>query len=302
MNLWEMRDFGPMLLTEIKKPFNSSDYLYELKFDGARTIIFASPQKVYVQSRGKTDVTRLYPELQEIKNIVKNDTIFDGEIVAFDNGFPSFKKLQKRMHLKDAQKIKHESIKNPIIFMCFDILYLKKDVTALPLTDRKKILQSVPENDVFLKVKEVEDKGIPFFKEVKKLNLEGIVAKKKDSVYEINTRSVDWLKIKNLKQEAFLIYGYIEKEKNAVVSLILGEIKRNKKYYIGKVTMAKKNPLYQKLKKEPNLQKSPFPAFQEQAHFLRPKYSCLVEYLEKTEKGELRHPVFLKEVNPKEMK
>ena len=71
-----------------------------------------------------------------------------------------------------------------------------------------------------------------FFKEIKKVGLEGIVAKKKDSIYEINTRVDYWLKIKNLKKDIFYIGGYKENSNSAVASLALGEFKANNFYLI----------------------------------------------------------------------
>ena len=198
MNIWNDRPWTPMLLKEVDKPFNSKNHLFELKFDGHRTVIFATPKKVTVYSRNQKDVTYLFPELEKIKNLVKNKTIFDGEIVKFHQGKPSFSKLQERTHLKNKQKIKKDSITNPIIFICFDILYDNKDLTKLPLIERKEILSKFNDNDVFLKNTYIEEKGHDLFKYVKKQGLEGIIAKEKKGIYEINTRSNTWLKIKNL--------------------------------------------------------------------------------------------------------
>lgn len=295
MSLWKNHNWQPMLLKEIKKPFNDSNYIYELKFDGFRAIIFANPKYVRIQNRKGQDVTDLYPELQMIKSLVNKNMIFDGEIIILENGLPSFKKLQARAHLKKQEKILFQSKKNPVIFMCFDILFAEKDLINCPLIDRKKILSSVKENDVFLKVKEIDTLGIPLFKEVKKRNLEGIIAKKKNSIYEINKRTDSWLKIKNLKREIFYIGGYIEKEKNAVISLLLFEKKNNKFRYVGKVFMAKKNKLYKKIK-EMKIEKKPLcPIEKENVLYINPIYLCEVEYLERTEKNQLRQPVFIKE-------
>ena len=78
-SLWNNRDFGPMLLEEIKEPFDSDDYIFEIKFDGFRALIFASPKEVKIQSRNIHDITYLYPELQSIKKMVKENVLpFDG--------------------------------------------------------------------------------------------------------------------------------------------------------------------------------------------------------------------------------
>ena len=104
MSLWN-KPFTPMLLKEIAKPFNSKDYLFELKYDGERALIFASPHKVIIKNRHNDDITSIFPELQTIKDIIKTKTIFDGEIVSFSKGYPSFSLLQQRAHLKNKIRI-----------------------------------------------------------------------------------------------------------------------------------------------------------------------------------------------------
>ena len=296
MNIWNNKEWQPMLLHEVRKAFNDSDYIFELKFDGFRTILFASTKEVIIHNRKGQDITYLYPELQRIKKIVTKNTIFDGEIVMLENGVPSFQKLQTRVHLKDKEKILYQSKNNPILFMCFDILYENVDLTKYPLIERKKRLSKIKENDVFLKVKQISENGISFFKEVKKRNLEGIIAKHKSSIYEINTRTNQWLKIKNLKKNNFFIGGFIEKENNAIISLLLGEKKENKLFYVGKVIMAKKNKLYEKIKKMKPRKTSSFQNYHECATFIKPIHLCQVEYLERTNNNQLRQPIFIKEI------
>ena len=259
-----------MLLKEIEKPFNSKEYYFEVKFDGERALLFVSCNSVIIKTRNNIDVTFKYPELQSIKNIVTKPTVFDGEIVAFDDGRPSFSKLSERAHLQDISKIKNQSITNPITFICFDILYLNKNLIDLPLQERKTLLNKFPDTDVFIKNKYLLENGKELFQKVKKLNLEGIVAKKIDSPYLINERSNNWLKIKNLKREEFFIGGYQEKESNYVISLYLGEYIEKKLYFVGKVTLSKKNSLYQKVLHQEKQAASPFYDYRGDFIFLKP--------------------------------
>lgn len=292
MSLWTNRNWSPMLLKEIEKPFNSKDYLFEIKFDGTRAVIYANKDQVIIKNRHQKDITNLYPELQEIKKIVDRNTIFDGEIVSFQNGLPSFQRLQERSHQKDRKKIAYQAVHNPVIFVCFDLLYHQKDLMNNPLRERKEKLKKFQENDVFIKAKYIDEYGKELFEEIRKNKLEGIVAKKKDSVYEIDQRSENWIKIKNWKQESFWIIGYIEKEKNTTISLVLAEKKNQAYKYVGKVTMAKKNKLYMKIKNQniiPNFVSENI----SQANFIEPKYKCKIEYMERTKKGHLRQPIFL---------
>lgn len=295
IDLWKNRNWGPMLLKEEEKVFDSLEFLYELKFDGQRAIIFVNPKNVKIVNRHSKDISYLFPELQKLKTMVKNNVIFDGEIVAFENNMPSFTKLQERTHLKDKMKIRYYSESRPIIFVCFDILYWDKNLVDLPLWERKKILNKFSDNEYFIKNKFVLGKGKELFEKVKKLKLEGIVAKNKNSLYYTNTRTDNWIKIKNLKRESFFIGGYVDNKSN-VGSLCLGEYQNGVFNFVGKVSVAKKYKVWQQVKVAKKLIKSPFSNFDEKVNFVMPKYKCIVKYLERTKKGHLRQPIF-KEMN-----
>lgn len=290
INIWKDRTWKPMLLKEIDKPFDSEDYIFELKFDGIRALIFVNNNEIKIQSRNKKDLTHLFPELQDLKKIVNKNVIFDGEIVAFNNEKVSFSKLQERLHLKNTNKILNESINNPVTFIAFDILYENKDLTTLPLLKRKDYLNKYKDNDYFIKTKIINKNGINLFKSVKKMKLEGIVAKLKTGKYYINKRTDDFIKIKNIQRDEFIIGGYEEK-KNNILSLSIGEYIDNKFHFVGKVSIGKKTSIYNKIK---NLKKSKnyFYDFNEDINYVKPTITCHVEYLERTKNNHLRHPIY----------
>ena len=279
-----------MLLKEIDKPFNNKDYIFEIKFDGIRAIIYANKKLLKIYSRNGKDITHLYPELQTIKNIVNKNTIFDGEIVLFKNNLPSFKTLLERNNVKSESKIKYYQNNEPVTFMCFDILYEGRDLITLPLLERKKNLNKYKDTDHFSKTIFIEEKGINIFKEITKLNLEGIVAKKKDSLYEIGIRTDSWLKIKNFKEEEFFIGGYKINKNN--LSLYLVELKNNKLIYVGKVALDKKYKLAKEIMNSKKIKNSLFKGnINEEIVYIKPKYKIKIKYLEKTENNQLRQPV-----------
>ena len=287
--------FSPMLLEEVEKPFDSSSFLYELKFDGARATIHVWKNTFKIYGRRGTDLTFLYPELKKIQELVTDKTIFDGEIVLFFNGVPSFSKLQERSHLKDKKKIKYYSKNFPVCFMAFDIVYKNRTLTSLPLLERKKILEKYQENDYFFKTKYILQVGKKLFKQIKKLNLEGIVAKKIDSTYEIKTRSKNWLKIKNWHDEIFFIGGYFIDETQPMIKLYLGEYKEKQFYFVGKVMVGKKQEIYKKVIKEQTEKKSPFINYEEKGiNYVKPKLTCEVSYIERTKINHLRQAIFKK--------
>lgn len=288
MNLWKNRNFTPMLLKEIDKPFNSKKYYYELKYDGYRALIFVNKNEIYIQSRNKNDITFLYPELSNIKKIVNKNVIFDGEIVIFENNKPSFNKISKRSKLKNKNIIKKESINNPVIFIAFDILYENKNLTNLPLIERKKILEKYQDTDFFIKSKVYLNNGIKLYNFIKKNNLEGIVIKDINGLYHINNRTSDFIKVKNIKSDIFFIAGYINNNKYTS-SLVLCEKYNNDYIYVGKVLISKKNNIYEKIlniKKCKNYLKIE----NNDITFIKPILSCKINYLERTKNGHLRHP------------
>lgn len=288
MNLWKNRNFTPMLLKEIDKPFNSKKYYYELKYDGYRALIFVNKNEIYIQSRNKNDITFLYPELSNIKKIVNKNVIFDGEIVIFENNKPSFNKISKRSKLKNKNIIKKESINNPVIFIAFDILYENKNLTNLPLIERKKILEKYQDTDFFIKSKVYLNNGIKLYNFIKKNNLEGIVIKDINGLYHINNRTSDFIKVKNIKSDNFFIAGYINNNKYTS-SLVLCEKYNNDYIYVGKVLISKKNNIYEKIL---NIKKCKNYLIIENNDitFIKPILSCKINYLERTKNGHLRHP------------
>jgi len=290
MNIWKDHNWSPMLLKEIDKPFDSKDYIFEVKFDGIRAIIFVNKNYVKIQSRNKQDMTHLFPELHDLKNIVDRNVIFDGEIVAFDKNKVSFSKIQERIHLKNRNKIDKIANENPVTFIAFDILHENKDLTNLTLLERKNYLNKYEDNDYFVKTKVFDKNGIDLFKRIKKLNLEGIVAKVKDGKYYINKRCDEFIKIKNIQRDEFIIGGYEEK-KNNILSVSIGEYIDNKFYFVGKVSINKNKKIYEKIK---NLKKSKnyFCNFSEDIYFVKPTLTCHIEYLERTKNNHLRHPIF----------
>ena len=288
MSLWN-KDIKPMLLGEVDEVFDSKEYLYEVKYDGIRVLVFVSKDKIVIRSRYGIDITGLFPEMKVLCKMVKRNVIFDGEIIMLDNNKVSFSKLQKRIHLKNKKTIEFLSKTNPVIFICFDVIYEGKDLINLNLLERKDILNKYKDNDVFIKSTYVIEEGTKLFNAIKKLDMEGIVAKKINSKYLVNERSDNWLKIKNYKGEDFIILGYINKEESHVISLVLGEYLNKKIVYVGKVILGKKRNLADKILKMKK-SKAVVKIKDKDVIYIKPEIKCLIKYLERTENGLLRQP------------
>ncbi len=285
--MFKEKNIFPMLLKEIEKPFNSDNYIYELKYDGYRAIVYVSNKEVTVRSRNNKDITKLYPELQSLKKLVsKEKVVFDGEIITMDGNRPSFSKLQARSHLKNIIKIKELSLNSPVTFIAFDILYLDKNLTNLDLITRKKVLSNYQDTKNFVK-SPIFPSGIELFKQVKKLKLEGIVAKEKESIYLPHQRVNFWLKIKNFQKGYFYVHAYIFNELK--YSLYLGEYRGNLLYFVGKISVMPDNQIISKIKKTKR-SSNLFVNCHDIAEFIKPVNKVLVKYIERTDNLLLREP------------
>ena len=284
--MFDKKNLKPMLLAEIPFDFDKK-YLYEIKFDGIRALIYVSKDKINIRTRNNVDITHLFPELDELRKIMRNKKcIFDGEIVLFNDNKPSFSSLQKRMRLKNEVKIKEESRYNPVVFVAFDIIYQDQDLTECKLVDRKMVLNKFKDTKYFVKSVTYDD-GEKLFRAVKKMGLEGIVAKEKDSRYYVNKRSDVWIKLKNYQTDTFYIGGYI---KNKVgLSLLLGEKNNSKLYYVGKLSVSKSRDIVSEILKE-KISKNYFCNYDSIGIFIKPKIKITVNYLDKTKSNMLRHP------------
>jgi len=178
---------------------------------------------------------------------------------------------------------------NPVTFICFDILYKGKDLTNLYLINRKKFLDKFKDTNIFVKSKYFEEKGKDLFKFVKKENLEGIIAKKKNSSYFYDTRTKEWIKIKNFKEEEFFISGFVTIKNKNVISVLLSEKIDDKYFFVGKLLFSYKNKDYKKIISSKSV-KNYLENCKDKSTFIKPLYKVKVNYMERTKNNMLRQP------------
>lgn len=299
MDLFDSKNISPMLLEVKKQPFDDENYIFELKLDGIRCVAYLDKDKTYLRNKRNKELVNIYPELKNIHKQAKRRCILDGELVVLNpDGSPNFMLLQKRSLLSDPLKIEFESERHKVHFVAYDILYLDgESLTDRPLIERKQLLaKNIKENADLSISRYIEGQGIKLFNLTKKLNLEGIVAKKKNSLYEIGKRSKNWIKIKNLIDEDLNICGLKLDENNNIKDLVLCEKIKNGYKYRGKaflnisreeqkiiLAFALKNPLKKPL----------FPAISDKdIIWLKPSLVCTIEYMALTKGGVMRQPVF----------
>lgn len=293
--------FQPMLAT-LAEPFDSTDYTYEIKWDGYRCLAFLD-SNTRLLSRNQKELTAVFPELQNLhKKIKQTGCLIDGEIIALRNGKPSFLELQKRAQLRNIKKITSSQTKIPAVYVAFDLLYLNQTpVFQKPLAERRDLLLNTccPE-DEFIVTNFIENKGVSYFNAICAMKLEGVIAKKKGSIYQPGKRVKTWLKFKRKLLQNFVICGYVinDASERTIRSLILGAFVENKLNCFGMVgsglTEQELALILQELGKL-KTEISPFTGtilVQKSIVWLKPLIVCEVEYLELTDEGHLRHPVF----------
>lgn len=295
-DLFETKNIKPMLISESSEPFDSPDYIYELKLDGERCIAYLDEQGTELRNKRNIKMMPKIPELSEIHQCVNKRCILDGELFILKDGKPDFSEIQRRSLMSNPFKIELASSKYPASFNAFDILYADSgSVTDLPLIERKKLLTEVvrEENDRFSISRFIETQGIAFFELTKKQELEGIVAKRKESKYYFDKRTKDWIKIKYLLDDDFVVCGYILKD-NSMTSLVLGKYSDDRLLYKGHVTLGVSGNAFGLLSQIRQIDAPLFtaPPGNEDAVWLEPNIVCTVKYMMKTANGGMRQPVF----------
>lgn len=290
----------PMLATLTKNYFSDKDWIYERKLDGVRCLFFKNKKELNLKSRNDTLLNSTYPELiQALEHIKVNQLIMDGEIVTFDGDISSFEKLQPRLGVKNPSP---ELIKKVKVYLyLFDILYVDGyDISRLPLIKRKYLLKHLLTFKAPIRyVIHKNEKGLPFFKQACKKGWEGIIAKKRDSIY-VYARSTDWLKFKCVQEQELVIGGYTEPQGSRIGlgSLLVGYYKGDRLMYAGKVGTGYTDELLSTLStrlKKIETRKNPFSQVIKDidVHFVKPKLVAEIRFEEWTKGNKLRQPRFL---------
>ncbi|WP_443725212.1 ATP-dependent DNA ligase [Ruminococcus bicirculans (ex Wegman et al. 2014)] len=295
-DIWETKNIRPMLIGTEGQPFDSDEYIYELKLDGERCIAYLDRDKTILKNKRNILMLPKVLELAEIHKNVNVRCILDGELAVIKDGRPDFFEIQKRSMMSNPVKIDMAAKKYPACFTAFDILYYEnRQVTDLPLTERKELLQKavISENGRFAVSRFIEKNGIQFYALAEQQELEGIVAKRKDSKYYFDKRTKDWIKIKYLQDDDFVVLGYVPKE-NSMNSIILGQYSNGQLVYKGHVTLGVGGEPFRRIKtlNKTDCPFSEIPKGNENAVWVTPELVCTVKYMMKTESGGMRQPVF----------
>ncbi|MEX0686210.1 MAG: DNA ligase D [Balneolales bacterium] len=287
-------EFQPMLAKVKEEPFDHPEWLFEIKWDGYRTMAEIQDGKAGLFSRKGLKVGRKYPVIIEELEKLKYNAVVDGELVVLDEeGHANFQDLQYYGEKKDKN----------LCYYIFDLLYLEGyHLLNVPLKKRKELLKEIlPPSNNLLFSDHITEHGKDFFEILQNKNLEGMIAKKADSSYQIGKRSPDWLKIKMVKTQEAVICGFTEPKgsRKHMGSLVLGLYDHGNITFIGhsgggfseqalKDALVKLKPLIR--------DESPFHEevkTNTPVTWVEPELVCELSYTDWTKEGSLRHPKFL---------
>ena len=299
------KDIQPMLATLSAKAFDSPDWLFELKMDGIRALVYKDGNKLEMRTRNARPLAERFPTLAAALQALPADSVvLDGEIVALDEeGHSHFELIQPRIHLSRSRDIAEADERIPVYYYAFDVLYLNGfDLMRFPLEERKAVLRKlITNNHGWCRYNDhIEARGADFFDAVSRRKLEGIVAKHRKSPYQ-QARSRYWLKIKTQHTDHFVVGGFTPPEgsRKYFGALLLGLYNgQGELIHVGRAGGGFDDKTLQEIWSQLQplmIPKSPFkeiPAEIRKSTWVRPKLVCEVRFNEWTNARQLRAPVF----------
>ena len=296
------KSVSPMLASLATRPPSGDSWVYEVKWDGVRALCFVENSQLCILSRSGKRCDQQYPELSVLpRHLHASQAILDGEIAVLDDkGRSSFSLIQPRISVADANTVAHLSRSTPVNLFLFDLLYLDGyDLRGVPLEERKRLLADIvtPSERIHVSDFFTVD-GNAMLEAARANGLEGIVAKARGSKYE-GRRSRDWIKVKIVSSDDFVIGGFTHGERDYFSSLVLGLYDGEKLTHAGQVGTGfnerSLKEIYSKL--EPLItKKSPFTGTVKALRdvtWVRPELVAEIKFLEMTPDGLLRAPVFV---------
>jgi DNA ligase D-like protein (predicted ligase) len=282
--------------------FDNEGYIFEPKMDGTRCIAEVFEDVRLINRRGR-DISRRYPLIVKELGKITHNCVLDGEIVCFnEEGVPDFNLLQKREQIDSDILIEGRAKGIPATYVVFDILAREgEDLVEKPLSERKEVLdERVPDAEHIVKIV-YEGDGRKLWDEMRKKGMEGVIAKRGESVYYPGRRKWDWLKLKNLKSIDVVLVGYTT-EKREISALGMAPYRDADLVYIGSVgtgftensiQMLKREIKDLKLKTDKTPVVNPEKVFKPKGmKWIEPHLVAEIQYLEMTGGGELRAPSF----------
>jgi bifunctional non-homologous end joining protein LigD len=296
----------PMLCTLISDPFDDPNWIFEPKFDGQRILGRFDGHKVQLLSRYGHDDTLWFPEiLSALKASLSKPSLIDGEVVSLDkHGRSVFRLLQQRFHLRDQEEIARRAKEFPAYFYVFDLLYTEHyDIRSLHLIERKKLLRETVKWSERIRWTEFNSRnGVRLFHEACRRDQEGIIGKQSQSSY-VSKRSRNWVKIKCVNEQEFVIGGFTDPQgsREGLGALLVGYYEPDGKtlVYAGKVGTGFNHEMLLDLRRRLKRLEQHQSPFQKGGlprssgiHWVKPELVAEIGFTEWTQNNMLRHPRF----------
>jgi bifunctional non-homologous end joining protein LigD len=285
------------MLAESGEPFDSPDYLFEIKWDGTRCLCFVDEGSYRLVNRRQIDLTHRYPDLATLAAFPAG-TAFDGELVVLKDGKPDFALLQSRDHSRTPMKIRGLSRSTPATYIVFDLLYDKgESILDLPLEERRRRLEKLllehPVKNVVLS-QGIANSGIEMFRQTTEQGLEGVMAKRLNSRYLPGRRTSAWIKIKKGLELFCLVIGFEPSGKDDFRNLMLARQDGGELRVVGKVGTGFDVAMRKRLNAFlwSHLRPKPVIPCKYKGKWVKPQLVCRVTCMELTPGGEMRAPVF----------
>jgi bifunctional non-homologous end joining protein LigD len=292
---------GLMLATLTDRRDFGEDWLLERKFDGERCVARKDGGEVRLESRTAKDLTGTYPEVRSaLARQRHRELVLDGEVVVFDGEQTSFSRLQQRLGVTNPSAERVAA--NPVVYCVFDLLELDADdLRDLPLLERRARLTEAIRPSAALQLSQAwREDSQQRFAQACRAGWEGLIAKRAAAPY-VAGRSRDWLKLKCVWEQEFVIGGYTDPSgsRTDFGALLVGYHEDGRLRYAGKVgtgyTAATLRELGARLRKletpeSPFVDARPIP---KGTHWTRPELVAQIGFAEWTNDGRLRQPRFL---------
>ena len=299
------RKLAPMLAMAGEGLRSSPEWLFEPKLDGYRALAFIEGSSVRLHSRRGLDLTALFPEIvADLAAQAVDRMVLDGEVVALgEDGRPSFNALQNRAQLKSPKEVADAERRTPAVLVCFDLLHFAGvSLCAAPYADRRRYLSQCLLPAAHIQLIHVGDDAEKLYAAALASGYEGIMAKRRDGIYQPGRRSGSWLKVRPVQSAEFVVGGCTrgKGEREPLGALLLGYWDRGELCYAGHVGSGLSEAAVAELSRRTRelvRTSSPFatkPPVHRPTTWLEPRLVAEVSFAEWTPAGLLRAPVFLR--------